>query len=74
MTKTRITLAIDEDARQLIDRYAGKRAIGRFFADLVKRHHFEECFGTEMIRKKLDRLEDRLINFLDRSEKHINDN
>ena len=66
MAKTRITLAIDEDARQLIDQYAGKRAIGRFFSELVKKHDFEENFGPEMIRRQLARVEDRLIHLCER--------
>jgi len=65
MTKTRITLAIDKDARQLIDQYAGKRAIGRFFADLVRKHHFEEIYGEEIIKRRLDRIEDRLIHLVE---------
>jgi hypothetical protein len=42
MSKTRITLAVEEDARKLIERYGGKRAIGKLFVDLIRKHHSEE--------------------------------
>ena len=64
MTKTRITLSVDEDTRKLIDRYGGKRAIGKFFTDLVKHHHFEETFGTKMLREVLERIENHILELL----------
>ena len=42
MKKTSITLAIDEDARNLIDHYAGKRGLGHFFGELVNKYDVEE--------------------------------
>jgi hypothetical protein len=68
MKKTRMTLAIDEDARKLIDHYAGKRGIGHFFGELVKKYDVEEHYGTEMIRRRLDRIETHLLHLLDGSK------
>lgn len=65
MKKTRITLAIDDDARKLIDHYAGKRGIGHFFGELVKKYDVEEHYGAEMIRQRLDRIETHLLHILD---------
>ena len=66
MKKTRMTLAIDEDARKLIDHYAGKREIGRFFGALVKKYDMEEHYGADMIRRRLDRIETHLVHLLER--------
>jgi hypothetical protein len=71
MSKTRITLAVEEDARKLIDRYGGKRAIGKLFADLIRKHHTEEHFGPSMVSTRLDRIEQRLIEVLVRKEKKL---
>jgi hypothetical protein len=65
MKKTRITLAIDEDARNLIDHYAGKRGIGHFFGELVKKYDVEEHYGAEMLRRRLDRIETPLLHLLE---------
>jgi len=65
MKKTRITLAIDDDTRQLIDQYAGKRGIGHFFSELVKKYDVEEHYGADMIRRRLDRIETHLLHLLD---------
>ena len=65
MHKTRITLAIDDDARVLIDHYAGKRGIGHFFGELVKKYDVEEHYGAEMIRRRLDRIETHLLHLLE---------
>ena len=71
MTKARITLAVDEDARKLIERYGGKRAIGKLFADLIRKHHSEETFGPTMVSTRLDRIEQRLTELLDGREVSI---
>ena len=68
MAKARITLAVDDEARRLIAKYGGKRGIGKLFTDLVKQHDFEETFGTKMVRRRLDRIEDRIIELLDQKE------
>lgn len=68
MEKSRITLAVDYEARRLIAKYGGKRNIGKLFADLVKKHDFDETYGAEMVRRRLDRIEDRLIELLDQKE------
>jgi hypothetical protein len=74
MRKTRIALAIDEDTRQLIDQYAGKRGIGHFFGELVKKYDMEEHYGGEMIRRRLDRIETHLLHLLEeRKEVYIAD-
>jgi len=65
MKKTRLTIAIDEDARKLIDHYAGKRGIGRFFGALVKQDDVEEHYGAEMLRRRFDRIETPLVHLLD---------
>ena len=65
MKKTRLTIAIDEDARKLIDQYAGKRGIGHFFGELVKKYDVEGHYGAEMIRRRLDRIETHLLHLLD---------
>ena len=65
MSKTRLTIAIDEDARKLIDHYAGKRGIGHFFGELVKKYAVEEHYGAEMLRRRLDRIETHLLHLLD---------
>jgi len=65
MKKTRLTIAIDEDARKLIDHYAGKRGIGHFFGELVKKYDLEEHYGADMIRRRLDRIETHLVHLLD---------
>jgi len=65
MSKTRLTIAIDEDARKLIDHYAGKRGIGHFFGELVKKYDMEEHYGAEMLRRRLDRIETHLLCILD---------
>ena len=64
MQKTRLTIAIDEDARRLIDHYAGKRGIGNFFGELVKKYDLEEHYGADMIRRRLDRIETHLVHLL----------
>jgi hypothetical protein len=71
MSKTRITLAVEEDARKLIERYDGKRAIGKLFVDLIRKHHSEVTFGPIMVNTRLDRIEQRLIKLLDRKEEEI---
>ena len=68
MKKTRLTIAIDEDARKLIDHYAGKRGIGHFFGELVKKYDLEEHYGAEMLRRRLDRIETHLLHLLDGSK------
>jgi hypothetical protein len=65
MSKARLTISIDEDARKLIDHYAGKRGIGHFFGELVKKYAVEEHYGAEMIRRRLDRIETHLLHLLD---------
>jgi hypothetical protein len=65
MQKTRLTIAIDEDARKLIDHYAGKRGIGHFFGELVKKYDLEEHYGAEMLRRRLDRIETPLLHVLE---------
>ena len=65
MKKTRMTLAIDEDIRKLIDHYAGKRGIGHFLGALVKQYAVEEHYGADMIRRRLDRIETHLVHLLD---------
>jgi hypothetical protein len=65
MKKTRLTIAIDEDARKLIDHYAGKRGVGHFFGELVKKYDVEEQYGADMIRRRLDRIETHLLHLLE---------
>ena len=65
MQKTRLTIAIDEDARKLIDHYAGKRGIGHFFGGFVKKYDLEEHYGAEMLRRRLDRIERPLLHVLE---------
>jgi len=65
MKKTRLTIAIDEDARQLIDHYAGKRGIGHFFGALVKKYDVEEQYGADMIRRRFERIETPLLPLLE---------
>ena len=65
MQKTRLTIAIDEDARQLIDHYAGKRGIGHFFGALVKKYDVEEQYGADMIRRRFERIETPLLPLLE---------
>jgi len=65
MQKTHLTIAIDEDARKLIDHYAGKRGIGHFFGELIKKYDLEEHYGAEMLRRRLDRIETHLVRILD---------
>ena len=68
MRKTRLTIAIDEDARKLINHYAGKRGIGHFFGELVKQYDREAYYGAEMIRRRLERIETHLLHLLDKSK------
>ena len=42
MKKARVTIAIDEDSRKLIDHYAGKCGVGHFFGELVNKYDIEE--------------------------------
>jgi len=65
MKKTRLTIAIDEDARKLIDHYAGKRGIGHFFGELVKKYDVEKQYEADMIRRRLDRIETPLLPLLE---------
>ncbi len=68
MANAKITLNVDLDTRLLIEKYGGKRGIGRLFADLVKQHDFEETFGTEMVRRRLDTIDQRLLELIDGKE------
>ena len=68
MDKARMTIAVDPDVRKLIGKYAGKRSIGHFLGELVKRYSNEDTFGPEMIRRRLDRIERHIINLLELRE------
>jgi len=63
-----MTISVDLGTRHLIHKYAGSRGVGKLLAELIRNHDTEEVFGPTMVNTRLDRIEQRLIDLLDRKE------
>jgi hypothetical protein len=65
--KVMMTVSIDRETRQLIGRYARQRAIGQLISKLVRKHDYEMHYGRSKIETRLARIEERLLDLVERS-------
>ena len=66
--KVMMTISVAPGTRQLMHKYGGQRGVGRFLSELLRKYDTEEVFGSAMVITRLDRIEQSLIELLDRKE------
>ena len=64
--KVQLTVSVDHETRKLFEKYGGHRGIGKLLQALIRKHDMEETYGTAMIVKRLERIDARLVELLDR--------
>ena len=69
--KVTMTVSIDLGTRELISKYARERAIGQLLTRLVRKHDYEMRYGPSKVETRLERIENRLLELLERDGQSI---
>jgi hypothetical protein len=66
---TKLTIAVDESSLALLRKHAGSpRGVGTFISKLIKQYDYDEAYGFRSIQRHLSRLDEHIIELLDRKE------
>jgi hypothetical protein len=61
-----LTVSIDQETRRLFAKHGGQRGIGRLLKALIRKHDVAEIYGEAMVVRRLDRIDARLVELLER--------
>jgi hypothetical protein len=71
---TKLTVAVDESSLALLRKHAGSpRGVGALITKLIKQYDYDEAYGFRIIQQQLGRLDDHILELLDRKEGCVKD-